>query len=275
MNVAYSGIAGERSAIGSLDVRTKLLFLLAVSILVLIWQDVVLLGLLFLLVLALCLLARLGRRLVLGILAVMLPAVLLIVLVQGLFNPYGETRLLTVPAAVPWLGGAALFTREGLLFGVAVAFRLLAPVLAFPLAVMTTNVNDLVVGLVRTGLPYKVAFLFSVTLRFVPYVIAELGAIKDAQRLRGLAIEKMGFVRRVPVFAAMLVPLILGALMKAQTLEIALQSKGFSGSRDRTYLNADAVRLRAADKLLITAMTLFLAGAVVARAWFGFGAFAP
>lgn len=275
MNVAYSGIAGERSAIGSLDVRTKLLFLLAVSILVLIWQDALLLGLLFLLVLAACLMARLGRRLVFGILAVMLPAVVLIVLIQGLFSPYGQTRLLTVPQSVPWLGGADLFTREGLLFGVAVAFRLLAPVLAFPLAVMTTNVNDLVVGLVRTGLPYKVAFLFSVTLRFVPYVIAELAAIRDAQRLRGLAIEKMGFFRRVPVFAAMLVPLILGALMKAQTLEIALQSKGFSGSRERTYLNADAVRLRAIDKLLIGAMVAFLAAAVAARAWSGVGAFAP
>lgn len=275
MNVAYAGLAGERSAIGSLDVRTKLLFLLAVSILVLIWQDPVPLGLLFLLTLALCLMARLGRRLVFGILAVMLPAVGLILLIQGLFSPYGQTRLMSVPDAVPWLGGRALFTREGLTFGVAVAFRLLAPALAFPLAILTTNVNDLVVGLVRTGLPYKVAFLFSVSLRFVPYVIAELAAIKDAQRLRGLAIERMGLLRRVPVFAAMLVPLILGALMKAQTLEIALQSKGFSGSRDRTYLNADAVRLRRPDRLLIAAMTLFLAGAVIARAWLGLGAFRP
>ncbi len=274
MNVAYAGTAvGRPSAVGRLDARTKLAFLLLVSVLVLVWQDPRPLAALFLLVLGTCLAARLDRRLVFGILAVMLPAVVLVVLIQGLFNPFGRTAVFTVPEGMPWLGGAALFTHEGLLFGVAVAFRLLAPVLAFPLAVLTTNVNDLVVGLVRAGLPYKVAFLFSVTLRFVPFVIAEFGAIKDAQRLRGVAIERMGLFRKAPLFASMLVPLILSALMKAQTLEIALQSKAFSGTAERTYLNEDAVRLRAADKALIASFAAFLAAAVVARVWLGWGSF--
>lgn len=50
----------------------------------------------------------------------------------------------------------------------------------------------------------NVAFVFSVGLRFVPFIFSELDSIKEAQRLRGLAIEQMRWYRRVPLFASLL-----------------------------------------------------------------------
>jgi energy-coupling factor transport system permease protein len=83
----------------------------------------------------------------------------------------------------------------------------------------------------------------------------------------------MNFFRRIPVFASMLVPLILGSLLKAQTLEIVLQSKAFSGSPERTFLNESEVRLRPIDYALLVGGIVFFVGAIVTRLTLGWGSF--
>jgi energy-coupling factor transport system permease protein len=83
----------------------------------------------------------------------------------------------------------------------------------------------------------------------------------------------MNFLRRIPIFASMLVPLILGALLKAQTLEIVLQSKAFSGSPKRTFLNENDIKLRPLDYVLLLGGILFFAGAIVTRLTLGWGTF--
>ena len=45
--------------------------------------------------------------------------------------------------------------------------------------------------MVRIRIPYKVAFVFSATLRFFPLLIQEFNTIIEAQRLRGIAFEEM------------------------------------------------------------------------------------
>lgn len=273
MPAMYIEQVGRPSAVAALDPRAKLLFLLLASTLILVWESLFLLGVLGLVVLVLAFAAGLPLSLIRRIVLVMLPAILLILLIQGQFSPYGATPVLVFPPALPWLGGHAFLYREGLLFGLVVALRLLIPILAFPLVVMTTEINDLVTALTRCRIPFKVAFLISTTLRFVPFIFAELEAIKDAQRLRGLAIETIGPLRRIRVFGRMLVPLILSSLTKAQTLEMALQARGFSGSRDRTFLNEAAVRLRPIDVLLLFGLTALGVGAIFGRALFGWGSF--
>ncbi|MCK6627984.1 MAG: energy-coupling factor transporter transmembrane protein EcfT [Anaerolineae bacterium] len=256
-----------------LDVRVKLLFMFLVSTLILIWDNIFYQGAMFAVVMALAFSSHIDRALIRKLFAVMLPFTVVMILIQGLWSPIGQTVLMTLPAWVPFIGGKLALHWEGLVFGVMVAFRLLTPIFALPLVVMTTDVNDLVVGLVRLRVPYKVAFIFSITLRFVPFIFTEIGAITEAQRLRGLAIEKMNFFRRIPIFASMLVPLILGSLLKAQTLEIVLQSKAFSGSPQRTFLNENGVKLRPVDYALLIGELIFFVGAILTRLILGWGGF--
>jgi energy-coupling factor transport system permease protein len=68
--------------------------------------------------------------------------------------------------------------------------------------------------------------------------------------------EKMNPIQRVRVYAKVAVPLILGAMVKSQQLEVVLQSKAFSGDPERTYLHESV--LRKADYALIIFFTLFL-----------------
>ncbi|MDQ1301280.1 MAG: energy-coupling factor transport system permease protein, partial [Chloroflexota bacterium] len=170
----------------------------------------------------------------------------------------------------PLIGGG-MMSREGVLYGLNVIFKTLTLTLVIPLGIFTTEVDKFIVGMVRAKVPYKLAFIFSATLRFVPLLFGEIQAIIEAQRLRGQAMEKMGPIQRVRVYGKVAVPLILGAMVKSQMLEVVLQSKAFTGSPDRTYLHESV--LGPADYAMMAYFAVLLVAAIVAYIWNGFGRF--
>ncbi|MCD4738106.1 MAG: energy-coupling factor transporter transmembrane protein EcfT [Anaerolineae bacterium] len=176
------------------------------------------------------------------------------------------TPLFTFPAHWRLLGGQSLY-REGLLYGLSVLAKTLSVVLIIPVGIFTTELDNLIIGLVRAGLPYKIAFIFSSTLRFFPLLLTRIQTITEAQRLRGLALEKMGVVQKTHSYAKIAVPLILGVLLKSQMLELTLQARAFSGSSERTQLHDS--RWGPGDYLLCACSTLFWGGALIA--YFGWG----
>jgi len=196
---------------------------------------------------------------------VMTPFFILLLLTHGFFNVNHVkhltgaetlTTLWKVPAALPLVGGCAL-SREGLLYGVNALAKSMTFLLVVPLVVFTTQIDNLVVGLVRLRVPYRLAFVLSSTLRFFPLLFAEIEAVKETQRLRGLALEEMKALERVKSYAKIAVPVILGSMFKAQQLEVVLQAKAFSGRGVRTYLHES--RLGAAEWLVIAASAGLLA----------------
>lgn len=106
----------------------------------------------------------------------------------------------------------------------------------------------------------------------MPFVFSELDSIKEAQRLRSLAIEQMRRYLRGPLFASLLIPLMLGSLMKAQTLEGALQSKAFSGSSERTF-SINETRFRSMHAAVVAAGFLILVVGTFMPIRYGWGSF--
>ena len=262
-----------RSPFSSLDVRAKLAILAATVVLAFSWESPVLSGALAGVVLLLWPLARLAGRDLQRLLLLMAPFLLIVLLVHGVLNEVvGRTTLLgPIPAWVPLIGGRLRVTSEGLLYGFVVICRTVALILTVPLVVLTTDPNTLVVGLVRLKVPYTAAFVFSSALRFLPLVLGEAAALLEAQRLRGLALERLNFWARGRAYARIAVPLILGALIKSQQLEVVLQSKAFSGGAERTYLVP--LQLRARDWLVMSAAAMSVAVALFLRFAYGVGAF--
>jgi len=262
-----------RSPFSSLDVRAKLAILAATVVLAFSWESPVLSGALAGVVLLLWPLARLAGRDLQRLLLLMAPFLLIVLLVHGVLNEVvGRTTLLgPIPAWVPLIGGRLRVTSEGLLYGFVVICRTVALILTVPLVVLTTDPNTLVVGLVRLKVPYTAAFVFSSALRFLPLVLGEAAALLEAQRLRGLALERLNFWARGRAYARIAVPLILGALIKSQQLEVVLQSKAFSGGAERTYLVP--LQLRARDWLVMSAAAVSVIVALFLRFAYGVGAF--
>ena len=263
-----------------LDFRSKLLMVAVVSVVAYVWESPVTLAILMLALLATCLLVGVKVGYVRTIVTMMIPFYIMLLVTHGFWNTAqakmltGKTTLtplFTFPSGW-WLIGGGSMSVEGFLYGWAVIFKTLTLMMVIPLGIFTTEVDNMVVGMVRARVPYKLVFIFSSTLRFFPLLFEDIQTIIEAQRLRGLAMEKMGPVKRVRVYGKVAVPLILGALVKSQQLEVVLQSKGFTGNSDRTYLHESI--LRRADWAVITLFTGLFALAAVLYFWLGVGKFA-
>lgn len=269
------------SPFARLDFRSKLALLIVATCLAFLWEDPLLTGCLALLILALNLVARVRASYLGRVLVLMLPFYALLLITHGFWNTaVGRTALWTAPAdwlrilaPLGWLlGGSLTLWREGLAYGVMVIFRTLTLILVTPLTIFTTDLNALIIGLVRLHVPYQVAFAFSATLRFIPLLFEEIRSITEAQRLRGLALERMGVWQRLVVYSRIAVPLILGAMVRSQQIEVALAAKAFSGSPQRTYLHES--KLRRADWVVIGVSVVVLLAAVALRLTTGLGRFA-
>jgi energy-coupling factor transport system permease protein len=252
-----------------------------ISAIALVWESPVALGVMVVILVVLSLLVGVKLSYIRTVVSVMLPFSLLLLLTHGFFNTdrvmtltghEDLTPLLVLPEEW-WLIGGGILSLEGFVYGWSVIFKSLAMVLVIPLAIFTTEVDNMIVGLMRARVPYKLVFVFSSTLRFFPLLFEEIQSIIEAQRLRGLVMEKMGPLKRVRVYGKVAVPLILGALVKSQQLEVVLQSKGFTGSSERTYLHesvlrtADWVTVALFVFLFIVAIVLYLLSGVGRFAW--------
>jgi energy-coupling factor transport system permease protein len=253
--------------------------MLVLTVVALIWESpVVQLTMAFLILLA-CLLSGVKMKFIRTVLLIMVPFYLLLLFTHGFFNisqvkSLTNKEVLTSLFSIPenwWLIGGLTFTLEGFWYGINTIFKTLTIVLVVPLVIFTTDLDNIIVGMVRAKVPYKLAFIFSATLRFFPLLFSEIGNIIQAQRLRGLAMEKMNIIKRVTVYAKVAVPLILGAMVQSQQLEIVLQSKAFSGDPDRTYLHESV--LSKLDYAVLIFFTVFLLAAFTSWAIWGFGSF--
>lgn len=264
-----------------LDFRPKLVMMATITLVAFVWESPLMGGLLALGVILACLAVGVKFSYIRTIILVMIPFYILLLLTQGFFagplitSLTGRTEdqftmIFRFPASWPLVGDAGM-SWEGVMYALNVVFKTLTMTMVIPLGIFTTDVNTMIVGMVQARIPYKIAFIFSSTLRFFPLLFDEIQSIIEAQRLRGLAFEKMGPVKRVRVYAKVAVPLILGAMVKSQMLEVVLQSKAFSGSPDRTYLHES--KLETADYLLFVFFGLFFLAAVVGYFAFGIGKF--
>lgn len=279
MSLPQLQTTSRATAFSRLDFRAKAAVFLAVTLLALCWDDprftVALTGTLLLACLAVGI-----SRMYLGLMfRVMLPFFLLLLLTHGFFNVQHVMRLTGQKTLTPlltfptgwWIVGGARFSLEGALYGLNVISKSMAFLLLIPLCVFTTDPNNLIVGLVRLRLPYKIVFVITSTLRFFPLLFDELRAVMETQRLRGYVPETMPLFERLRTYGSVGVPVILGAMYKAQQIEVVLQARAFSGKTERTYLH-DAT-LKGSDVAVIVACVLIVGAGLTLRFATGLGRF--
>jgi energy-coupling factor transport system permease protein len=251
-----------------LDFRPKLLMVIVISTVAFVWESPIALGALLVCLIGISLLAGVKPAYIRTMVMVMVPFYLLLLITHGFWNTdqvktlTGQealTPLFTFPEGWLLIGGGGM-SLEGFLYGWSVIFKTLSLVLVLPVAIFTTDVNNMIVGLVRAKIPYKLVFVFSSTIRFFPLLFEESQMIIEAQRLRGLATEEMGPFKRVRVYARVAIPLILGAMARSQQLEVVLQSKAFTGSSERTYLHDSVLAPLDWAVIVLFSALLLLAG---------------
>jgi energy-coupling factor transport system permease protein len=164
-----------------------------------------------------------------------------------LFTPAGRV-LVTVPFYFFYLS----ITDAGLIMGVLYAARFLTVFLISALFVASTEPAALVYALMRRGLPYRYGFLLVLMLRFVPVFERERKMVSDAQKMRGLEIDKRGVRSMYRSLRYTVVPLIVSALQKTESLVMSMEGRAFGYRPDRTFTFEDHFGAR---DLVVTAVS--------------------
>jgi energy-coupling factor transport system permease protein len=114
------------------------------------------------------------------------------------------------------------------IFAAAMSLRFIDLLLVGLLLLSITSLEEFSAGLMLLGMPYPVAFALSLSFRLVIVFIATGFTIVEAQKVRGNNVQEGSIIKRIRAYSPLLVPLILNAVKKAETLTLALESKGFS-----------------------------------------------
>lgn len=98
-----------------------------------------------------------------------------------------------------------------------------------------TDPRRLAEGLSRLGLPYRWAFVVYLGLRYVEVLRDTAQDIKDSIKLR-MRGRRYGIFGRAQLFARFVFLLVVASLVKAEKTAIAMQSRGFGISPNRTFI---------------------------------------
>ena len=142
---------------------------------------------------------------------------------------------------------AVNFFTSSLFSAIALTLRFLVLLTAFSLFFMTTSPDDLGLALDRIGAvrwlsrkwlgyPNALSFTFTTAVRLVPTLAVDAQTVVDAQRSRGLELDKGNLFRRIKNYIPILIPLLLIAIRRSLELAEALESRGFPGKEGRTSL---------------------------------------
>jgi energy-coupling factor transport system permease protein len=153
--------------------------------------------------------------------------------------------------------------QESLLYGLGIALRIDITIIAGMIFLSTTRNEEVAIGLVRLGIPYRFAFAVSTALRLVPTIATTALTISQAQRSRGLDLESGNLIKRVREYVPLLVPVFVSTIRSTNVFSMALESKGFGANPDRTYFLQIALQRR--DLLVLVGFVALLAGAIALR----------
>lgn len=162
------------------------------------------------------------------------------------------------------LPGNYSLTQETLFYLVTVTLKYFS---MFPIAlvfVFTTHPTEFAASLNRIGVPYKIAYAVSLTLRYLPEVKNDFVNIMHAQQARGLDISKnTPLIQRLQNVAKILGPLIFSSLDRADEISNAMTLRGFGRHSSRTWYSAKPLGRN--DKLSLIAIALIVVLAIAKR----------
>ena len=112
--------------------------------------------------------------------------------------------------------------------------RFLVLITSFSIFFLTTSPDKLSLALEKARVPFEFNFAFITAIRFVPVLADEAQSIMDAQRSRGLELDKGSILKRVRNYIPVLLPLIINSIRRSLELAEAMESRAFGASSERT-----------------------------------------
>ncbi len=220
------------------DPRARLLMFLSLFIGLVFASRLWVLGLGFGWVLGLYALAQLPLKPVWQSLKRALIFILLLAILQILFFRVGD------PGSTLWVVFGLAITENALLSAAMLVLKFLVLILLINALVMSLSTSQITTALFYLLKPFeKIGFpvndltmVIQVTLRYLPLIAQTAEKTAKAQASRGGDWEQKGFnpIRQAKRVLPLIVPLIVTSLKRAETMALAMESRGFNAAEARS-----------------------------------------
>lgn len=245
----FSGLKFRKvySPIHSLDPRMKFIYVCAIFAAAIIFWELIPLIALFLIQIPFVLLARVRR--------------------EWQRSMRGAAFLATVifltNFAFSFIGANYKVIPSDVERAAALTLRFVVLVESFSVFFLTTSPDHLGLALEQTHVPYEFVFAFTTAVRFVPVLAEEAQTIMDAQKARGLELERGNFLKRIRNYIPILIPLIVSAIRRSLELAEAMESRAWGATKKRT--NLYVLKIHKGDVALVGLTILLLVATVYVR----------
>lgn len=244
-----------------IDPRTKILLIVCLTTLAVIAVDIIYLAIVFCAALIICIALKTDLPGALKKMRYLISLIVFISLVQSL----------TVKGGVPLLHikNVVFVSTKGLLYGGEFALRMSIVILSSLIA-MSSGSREMIDGLIKMKIPYEIAFMASITLRFLPLLRDEFVNRLNALKLRGFDLRKAGLIKKLKIYSYLLAPTVSGSIIRSRELAESIETRGFRAYGERTALRE--LRLNTPDYFVIIitficsvgfAVIMFLKGAIL------------
>jgi energy-coupling factor transport system permease protein len=143
--------------------------------------------------------------------------------------------------AVIWSFGSVEITMIQLEYALSLSFRVLAFSSLSLLFALTTNPVTFILSLMQQlKLSPKIAYGVMVGYQFLPVLKDEFVHIQQAHRLRGVTSNKNALQRLLGI-RRVLIPMLAGAVRKAERAAFAMEARGFTGERRSSYFQVISI----------------------------------
>ncbi len=237
----FEGLRFRRvsSPIHGLDPRIKFFYVCIIFVIAVMFSEILILIILFLMQIPFVLLARVQKQWIRSLRGAAFLATII----------FGTNLVFRFIYA----GNVLLLTD--IEYASAMTLRFVVLVESFSVFFLTTSPDHLGLALEQSGIPYEFCFAFTTAVRFVPVLAEEAQTIMDAQKARGLELEKGNFLKRIRNYIPILIPLIISAIRRSLELAEAMESRAWGAIKKRT--NLYVLTVQRADYLLIL-VSLFI-----------------
>lgn len=215
------------------DPRTKILWTIAMMVLILVINSFIGYAVAVVFVTAVTVISGIPFRIVVKGLRPVLIFLLFTVVFNLLFYS-GDTLLFKI--------GVIHIYLESIFFSIKMLLRIILLVSSASLLTYTTTsvtitdgLESLMKPLAKIGFPaHDIAMMMSIALRFIPTFADETDKIMKAQASRGAEFESGNVITKVKSYVPVLVPLFVGAFKRAEEMATAMEARCYRGGAGRT-----------------------------------------
>lgn len=172
--------------------------------------------------------------------------IILVAILQSLFQPSGRVLLSFYDFTI--------ISTGGLLKGIVVLCRLANLIMGGAMLAKCGS-RSLIRAMIQMKIPYELAYMVSIAIRFLPVFSSELKDALISLQLRGVDIGRIKWNKRIKVYSYLMLPVVAGSIAKAQDLAIAMEMRGFRAYPKRTSYYI--LQMKPVDILIISLAMIF------------------